>query len=108
MAQGQTSRLGGKYGGLKQHYNEFYRIYGDMTPKTEIHPKVVITEDSNAGYQFFQKVCLDNGIKCVSAGGKTRILHAARNAAAILRERYPGRTIHIIDSLSAHPPATVC
>ena len=74
-------RSSGKYGGLKQHYNEFYRIYGDMTPETEIHPKVVITEDSNAGYQFFQKVCLDNGIKCVSAGGKTRILHTARNAA---------------------------
>ena len=48
-------RTRGKYGGLRQQYNEFYRIYGDPTPEIEIHPKYVITEDSNAGYQFFQK-----------------------------------------------------
>ena len=74
-------RTSGKYGGLRQHYNEFYRIYGNLSPEAEIHPKQVITEDSNAGYQFFQKVCEDNEIKCVSAGGKSKILQAARNAS---------------------------
>lgn len=75
-------RTSGKYGGLRQHYNEFYRIYGDMAPEAEIHPKLVITEDSNAGYQFFKKVCEDNEIKCISAGGKTRILQTVRGVSA--------------------------
>ena len=73
-------RTSGKYGGLRKHYNEFYRIYGNLSPEAEIHPKQVITEDSNAGYQFFQKVCEDNEIKCASAGGKSQILQAARHA----------------------------
>ncbi|MCR5137551.1 MAG: DegV family protein [Oscillospiraceae bacterium] len=38
-------------------------------------------------------VCLSSGI--------SGSINAARNAAAILRERYPGRIIHIIDSLGA-------
>ena len=74
-------RTSGKYGGLRQHYNEFYRIYGNLSPEAEIHPKQVITEDSNAGYQFFQKVCEDNEIKCVCTGGKSKILQAARDAS---------------------------
>lgn len=71
-------RTSGKYGGLRQHYNEFYRIYSDPLPEQEIHPDHVITEDSKAGHQFFQKVCEDNGIKCAAAGGKSRILQAAK------------------------------
>jgi len=74
-------RTSGKYGGLRQNYNEFYRIYGSLAPEVEIHPKQVITEDSNAGYQFFQKVCEDNEIKCVCAGGKSQILQTARDAS---------------------------
>ena len=52
-------RLSGRYGGLKQHYNEFYRIYGTTMPETKVHPGTVITEDSNAGYQFFQGICFE-------------------------------------------------
>ena len=74
-------RTSGKYDGLRQHYNEFYRIYGNITPEAEIHPKVVITEDSNAGYQFFRRICEDNEIDCVSAGGKSGILQTVRNSA---------------------------
>lgn len=74
-------RTSGKYGGLKQQYNEFYRIYGNMVPETEITPKFVITEDSNAGYQFFQKICEENEIRCTSAGGKSGILQAARESS---------------------------
>ena len=74
-------RTSGKYGGLRQQYNEFYRIYGDTTPEIEIHPKYVITEDSNAGYQFFQKVCEENDIKCVTSEGKSGILQTARGVS---------------------------
>ena len=56
-------RTSGKYGGLKQQYNEFYRIY--------------------AGYQFFQKICEENEIRCTSAGGKSGILQAARESSGI-------------------------
>ena len=71
-------RTSGKYGGLKQHYNEFYRIYGDITYSQHITPELVITEDSNAGYQFFHDVCSKNNIECISANGKSKILHTAK------------------------------
>ena len=45
-------RTSGKYGTLKPCYHEFYRIYGAQTLKKDIKPEVVITEDSNSGYQF--------------------------------------------------------
>ena len=71
-------RMTGRYGGLKQHYNEFYRIYGSASPGEDVYPKTVVTEDSNSGYQFFQKVCGDNDIVCVPAGGKSRLLQSTR------------------------------
>ena len=67
-------RLSGRYGGLKQQYNEFYRIYGDSNSEDEIHPDIVITEDSNSGYQFFSNVCGEDGPKTVSAEGKSNLL----------------------------------
>lgn len=68
-------RTSGKYGSLQQSYHEFYRIYGADAWKEEIKPETVVTEDSNSGYQFFQKVCEDNRITCNSAGGKSNIFH---------------------------------
>lgn len=64
-------RLSGRYGGLKQQYNEFYRIYGKDSPETKIQPDIVITEDSNSGFQFFEKVCGSEGPVTVSAEGKS-------------------------------------
>ena len=40
-------RNSGKYGGLKQIYNEFFNIYSPKLLQDEIHPDTVITEDSN-------------------------------------------------------------
>lgn len=71
-------RSSGYYAGLKQHYNEFYRIYGEMLPGQSIHHDVVVTEDSNAGYQFFDGICDKSGIRCIPAGGKTKVLNTAR------------------------------
>ena len=47
-------RTSGKYGTLKQKYHEFYHIYGTDSYQNEITPEMVITEDSNSGYQFFE------------------------------------------------------
>ena len=71
-------RLSGRYGGLKQQYNEFYRIYGEDRPGTEIRPDTVIMEDSNSGYQFFAGVCSHDGIITVSAEGKSNLLKKAK------------------------------
>lgn len=66
-------RLSGKYGGLKQAYNEFYHIYGKQQIQEEIRPDTIITEDGNAGYQFFSSISSDD-IICIPANGKSGIL----------------------------------
>ena len=70
-------RLSGRYGGLKQQYNEFYHIYGTEKGESEIQPDAVITEDSNSGYSFFESVCREIGIETAAAEGKSRILQKA-------------------------------
>ncbi|MBQ9395283.1 MAG: translation initiation factor 2 [Proteobacteria bacterium] len=66
-------RLSGKYGHLKQVYNEFYQLYGKQHPLEEIRPDILMSEDSNSGYQFFSGVVSDD-IICISANGKSNIL----------------------------------
>lgn len=68
-------RTSGKYGTLKQSYHEFYRIYGQDVLKNEVKPEMVITEDSNSGYQFFRSICSDYSLKCDTAHGKSNIFH---------------------------------
>ena len=68
-------RTSGKYGTLKQSYHEFYRIYGADTYENTINPEIIITEDSNSGYQFFDAICRENELKCESMNGKSNIFH---------------------------------
>ena len=75
-------RTSGKYGSLKQHYHEFYRIYGEGSMNEDVRPGTVVTEDSNAGFQFFLDVCEQNGIQCVSSGGKSNLLQTAKKQNA--------------------------
>lgn len=63
----------GKYGTLRQTYQEFYRIYGKMEYKKPLEPDVIIVEDSNSGYEFFKHAIEGKGWKIVSAGGKSNI-----------------------------------
>ena len=71
-------RTSGKYGGLKQHYHEFFQIYGEGLTGEEIHPDIVVTEDSNAGFQFFDAVCKISEIHCITSNGKSKILQSAK------------------------------
>lgn len=64
-------RTSGKYGTLKQSYHEFYKIYGQDVIKNALKPEIVVTEDSNAGYQFFQAVCSKYNLKCDTVHGKS-------------------------------------
>ena len=68
-------RTSGRYGTLKQSYHEFYRIYGTDTYEDKVSPEIIITEDSNSGYQFFEHVCIENGLKCESMNGKSNVFH---------------------------------
>ena len=75
----------GRYREPKRIYNEMYQLYGS-DPKPSKKPQVVITEDSNSGYEFFQLLF---GSKCVSSNVKSRIKrlqleHAAQPVLAIV------------------------
>ena len=72
-------RINGKYAGLKGEYtqNEFFRIYG-KNPSADFEPDVIITEDSGAGYDFWNSIYNDK--LCVSASGKTNILRRIKEA----------------------------
>ncbi len=45
-------RESGKYGTLKQTYNEFFHLYRADTGQGKVKPKVIVTEDSNSGNQL--------------------------------------------------------
>ena len=36
---------------------------------------MVLTDDSNSGYQFFSHICQANGLKCESMNGKSNVFH---------------------------------
>lgn len=72
-------RDAGKYGQLKQTYNELFHIYAYDGYNESIQPTVVITEDSNSGFQFFNSVCKDRQISCVSANGKSNVFQLLLN-----------------------------
>ena len=68
----------GKYAGLVGTYtqNEFYRIYGEH-PTLKFSPDVIITEDSNSGFDFWRAFFSDR--ECISAEGKSNIIDAVKN-----------------------------
>ena len=68
-------RESGKYAGLKQIYNEFYCLYGDVENAELEQESLVIAEDSNAGFEFFSGLC-DEKIECISANGKSNVFKA--------------------------------
>lgn len=62
----------GKYNSLSPVYHEFYHIYSKEFVNEYIKPDCIITEDSNAGYEFFRAVN-DSDTQCISAQGKSNI-----------------------------------
>ena len=59
-----------KYKTPKRIYNELYPLYGTSNHPA-INPTLVLTEDSNSGYEFFSDIY---GDICCSANGKSNIL----------------------------------
>lgn len=50
----------------------------NVTHEKKVNPKLVITEDSNSGYQFFDYVCRENHLQCETMNGKFNIFHYLR------------------------------
>ncbi len=72
----------GKYMDMKKTYNEFYRIYGDISESDlkDAKPNQVIVEDSNSGYDFIKEVLTGSEIKGISAEGKSKIYSILLNS----------------------------
>ena len=68
----------GKYQNTRKVYQEMYQIYSDMSG-TIVSPEKILVEDTNSEYDFFSSVCKENGIECMSTGGKTKIYAALQN-----------------------------
>ena len=69
----------GKYQNTKKVYQRMYRIYSGWN-ELPVRPAKIITEDSNAGYEFFKDVCEERGLFCESAGGKSNLFSVLENA----------------------------
>lgn len=86
-------RTSNKYAGLKQVYHELYHIYPPFDYSSVFTPEIVIVEDSNSGYEFFQSLADEKPYQVISAGGKAKM--------AQVIEEYPDKKILVIADGSA-------
>jgi len=63
-------RTSNHYAGLKKTYNELYPLYGKYSFEENSQNRLLITEDSNSGFEFFSSICK---IETISADGKSNI-----------------------------------
>lgn len=56
-------------------YASTYRVYSGSSFDGS-RPDVVVVEDSNSGFEFFNTLCKRSGIPCISAGGKSSVYNA--------------------------------
>lgn len=69
---GIRNKSGNLYQGTKRLYAEFFPLV-DVKAETEAIPDLVIVEDKNAGFEFFQNYFRRYGIRCITAEGKSNI-----------------------------------
>lgn len=75
-------RNSGYYAGLKQVYNEFYHVYGPFSFSQIFVPDLIVVEDSNAGFEFYEAVGRNKPYKVISAEGKSNIFRKVYEAEA--------------------------
>lgn len=63
-----------KYKHFKKVYNEMYKLY-NLYPVDKILPDMVITEDTNSGFECFDNIYEG---KCIPAGGKSKVYSMIR------------------------------
>ena len=62
----------GKYQNTKRVYQQMYRIYSGQQALS-VRPEKWVVEDSNSGFEFFEAVSKERGMKCESAKGKSNL-----------------------------------
>ena len=87
----RESRDSQKYVKAKHVYNEIYKLY-NIEEKRSILPDIVLTEDTNSGYECFSQIFTD---KCHSLGGKSFA------ATEIIDSKYNNKEILVIVDGSA-------
>lgn len=85
-------RKSGKFHEARRTYNEIYHLYGEISEQRQISPDIVITEDSNSGYEFFAKLSGRGKIPCISANGKSNVISSLNK-----RENKNGLCLVIVD-----------
>lgn len=85
-------RKSGKFYETKQKYNEIYHIYKEITTDEKIVPQLLITEDSNSGYDFWAELAKQKNIKCISANGKSNIINTLKE-----NEEIDGLRLIVVD-----------
>lgn len=83
MRQGREQQ---KYKGMKRVYNELYQLY-NLQSRSDFSPEIVITEDSNSGFDFFKHIF---GEVCQSANGKSNVLPE-------LQKKHVSKILAIVD-----------
>ena len=63
----------GYYQHTRQVYNSMHQVYPEADRSEAIKPSIVVTEDSNAGYEMYEAICQNKNVACDSAGGKSNI-----------------------------------
>ena len=67
-------KTSGKYHSFKKSYSFTEKNeYKTNVKRTKVTPETILTEDSKAGFQFFEAVSKENGIVCVSAGANSAV-----------------------------------
>ncbi|MCD8131490.1 MAG: translation initiation factor 2 [Lachnospiraceae bacterium] len=71
----------GKYPGTRKIYNSAEHYYSShrMTPKSQTDK--VVTEDADAGYEFYTALSKDKGLVCETAAGNSNVIACMRNNA---------------------------
>ena len=63
----------GYYQNTRQVYNSMHQVYPERVVEEKIKPSIILTEDSNAGYEMYDAICKETKILCYSAGGKSNV-----------------------------------
>lgn len=73
---------GGKNNKFKKIYTHIDRMFNaPLKEYLPFKPEVVVTEDSNSGFQFYNEIASELGIECISAHGKSNIFNIINNYA---------------------------
>lgn len=63
----------GYYQNTRQVYNFMHQVYPLVDINEEVKASVILSEDSNAGYEMYKAICQSEKVICDSARGKSNI-----------------------------------